>query len=95
MFIIVKIAFIFISLTEVHINDFRELAQSEKLKPGEGNISSSLLTEFELADNKLLEKWGHIHTLCYILLNKSKFEKHMNSLLLKKIIYQYSTVYVQ
>ena len=60
-----------------------------------GDISSSLLTEFELADNKLLEKWGHIHTLCYILLNKSKLEKHMNSLLLKKIIYQYSTVYVQ
>ena len=55
-----------------------------KFKPSKGNISSSLLTEFELADNKLLEKWGHIHTLCYILLNKSKLEKYMNSLLLKK-----------
>ena len=60
------------------------LKVQSKFKPGEGNISSSLLTEFELADNKLLEKWGHIHTLCYILLNKSKLEKHMNSLLLKK-----------
>ena len=71
------------------------LKVQSKFKPSKGNISSSLLTGFQLADNKLLEKWGHIHTLCYILLNKSKLEKHMNSLLLKKIIYQYSTVYVQ
>ena len=59
------------------------LKVQSKFKPSKGNISSSLLTEFELADNKLLEKWGHIHTLCYILLNKSKLEKHMNLLLLK------------
>ena len=61
------------------------LKVQSKFKPSKGNISSSLLTGFELADNKLLEKWGHIHTLCYILLNKSKLEKHMNSLLLKKM----------
>ena len=60
------------------------LKVQSKFKPSKSNISSSLLTEFELADNKLLEKWGHIHTLCYILLNKSKLEKHMNSPLLKK-----------
>ena len=60
------------------------LKVQSKFKLSKSNISSSLLTEFELAYNKLLEKWGHIHTLCYILLNKSKLEKHMNSLLLKK-----------
>ena len=60
------------------------LKVQSKFKPSKGNINSSLLTGFQLADNKLLEKWGHIHTLCYILLNKSELEKHMNLLLLKK-----------
>ena len=55
------------------------LKVQSKFKPSKGDISSSLLTEFELADNKLLEKWGHIHTLCYILLNKSELEKHMGA----------------
>ena len=44
------------------------------------------ITEFELAYSKWLKKWGHIHTACYILLGKSKLEKHIKLPLLKYIL---------
>ena len=44
------------------------------------------IAEFELAYSKWLEKWDHIHTVCYILLGKSKLEKYVKLPLLKYII---------
>ena len=44
------------------------------------------IAEFGLAYSKWLEKWDHILTVCYILLGKSKLEKHVKLPLLKYII---------
>ena len=57
------------------------LKVQSKFKPSKSNISSSLLTELDLADNKLLIISIHFATSSWI---KAKLEKHMNSPLLKK-----------
>lgn len=52
----------------------------------DGSTLQCRIAEFELAYSKWLEKWDHILTVCYILLGKSKLEKHIKLPLLKYVM---------